>query len=209
MAADRLNPPDMRRAQNLSPEVMARDGSLLRAFLTKDGAWRIKTTPEQVNPRYLAMLKAYEDKRFERHWGVDLAALLRAGLQLAQAGHVVSGGSTLTMQVARLLEPHGHGVSGKSLQLIRAVQLEERYSKDEILGLYLTLAPMGGNLEGVRAASLAYFGKEPQSLDLAESALLVALPQSPAHLRPDRQPGGGAEGPRQGAAPHGRRRHDP
>ncbi|HWY65837.1 MAG TPA: penicillin-binding protein 1C, partial [Rhizomicrobium sp.] len=186
VAADRLNPPDMRRAQNLSPEVMARDGSLLRAFLTKDGAWRIRTTPELVNPRYLAMLKAYEDKRFERHWGVDVAALLRAGLQLAQAGHVVSGGSTLTMQVARLLEPHGHGLLGKGLQLIRAVQLEERYSKDEILGLYLTLAPMGGNLEGVRAASLAYFGKEPQSLDLAESALLVALPQSPAHLRPDR-----------------------
>jgi penicillin-binding protein 1C len=185
-AADRLCPPDLTRAHNPSPEVMARDGSLLRAFLTKDGAWRIKTTPGQVNPRYLAMLRAYEDKRFELHWGVDLAALLRAGLQLAQAGHVVSGGSTLTMQVARLLEPHGHGLAGKAFQLVRAVQLEERYSKDEILAMYMTLAPMGGNLEGVRAASLAYFGKEPQSLDLAESALLVALPQAPAHQRPDR-----------------------
>jgi len=184
--ADWLNPPDMTRAKALSPEVMARDGALLRAFLSKDGAWRIKTTPDQVSPRYLAMLKAYEDRRFDHHWGVDPQALLRAAFQFAQAGHIVSGGSTLTMQVARLLEPHGHGLPGKAFQLIRAVQLEERYSKDEILSLYLTLAPMGGNLEGVRAASLSYFGKEPKNLDLAESALLVALPQSPARQRPDR-----------------------
>jgi penicillin-binding protein 1C len=184
--ADRANPPDMTRAQTLSPEVTARDGSLLRAFLSKDGAWRIKTTPDQVGVRYLAMLKAYEDKRFDQHWGVDPPALLRATFQFAHAGHIVSGGSTLTMQVARLLEPHGHGLVGKSLQLIRAVQLEERYSKSEILSLYLTLAPMGGNLEGVRAASLSYFGKEPAALDLSESALLVALPQSPVRQRPDR-----------------------
>jgi penicillin-binding protein 1C len=186
VTADRANPPDMTRAMMLSPEVTARDGSLLRAFLSKDGAWRIQTMPDQVGPRYLVMLKAYEDKRFDAHWGVDPPALLRAAFQFAHAGHIVSGGSTLTMQVARLLEPHGHGLVGKGFQMIRAVQLEERYSKDEILGLYLTLAPMGGNLEGVRAASLSYFGKEPASLDLAESALLVALPQSPVRQRPDR-----------------------
>ncbi len=186
VTADRANPPDMTRAQTLSPEVTARDGTLLRAFLSKDGAWRIRTTPDQVGPRYLAMLKAYEDKRFDRHWGVDPPALLRAAFQFAHAGHIVSGGSTLTMQVARLLEPHGHGLVGKGFQLMRAAQLEERYSKDEILSLYLTLAPMGGNLEGVRAASLSYFGKEPASLDLSESALLVALPQSPVRQRPDR-----------------------
>ena len=184
--ADYLDPPDMTRAQTLSREVTARDGTLLRAFLSKDGAWRIRTTPGQINPRYLAMLKAYEDKRFDRHWGVDPPAMLRAAIQFARAGHVVSGGSTLTMQVARLLEPHGHGLFGKALQIVRAAQLEERYSKDEILSLYLTLAPMGGNLEGVRAAALSYFGKEPASLDLSESALLVALPQSPARQRPDR-----------------------
>ena len=186
VVADRLDPPDMTRAMILSQEVTARDGSLLRVFLSKDGAWRIKTMPDQVSPRYLAMLKAYEDKRFDEHWGVDPPALARAAFQFAREGHVVSGGSTLTMQVARLLEPRGHGLTGKGLQLIRAVQLEERYSKDQILGLYLTLAPMGGNLEGVRAASLSYFGKEPASLDLAESALLVALPQSPVRQRPDR-----------------------
>jgi penicillin-binding protein 1C len=186
LTADRANPPDMTRAETLSPEVVARDGTLLRAFLSRDGAWRIRTTPDQVGQRYLAMLTAYEDKRFEQHHGVDGLALLRAAYQFARARHIVSGGSTLTMQVARLLEPHGHGVIGKSLQLIRAAQLEERYSKDEILSLYLTLAPMGGNLEGVRAASLSYFGKEPRALDLAQSALLVALPQSPVKQRPDR-----------------------
>ncbi len=184
--ADLLFPPDMTRANTLSPEVTAKDGSLLRAFLSADGAWRIKTTADQVGPRYLAMLKAYEDKRFARHWGVDPPAMLRAAFQFVHAGRIVSGGSTLTMQVARLLEPHGHGVGGKLIQMVRAVQLEERYSKDEILSLYLTLAPMGGNLEGVRAASLSYFGKEPANLDLAESALLVALPQSPVKQRPDR-----------------------
>jgi penicillin-binding protein 1C len=186
VTADRANPPDMTRAQMVSPEVTARDGTLLRAFLSPDGAWRIRTGPEQVNPRYLAMLRAYEDKRFELHWGVDPWALGRATLQLLRAGHIVSGGSTLTMQVARLLESNPHTLPYKLLQIVRAAQLEMRYSKDEILSLYLTLAPMGGNLEGVRAASLSYFGKEPAALDLAEAALLVALPQSPTRLRPDR-----------------------
>ena len=189
ITADRANPPDMSRAEALSPEVAAKDGTLLRAFLSKDGAWRIHTTPRDVSPRYLLLLKAYEDRRFDSYPGVDLLALGRAASQWLGAGHVVSGGSTLTMQVARLLEPdllQHRGVFTKAVQVIRALQLEERYSKDEILSLYLTLAPMGGNLEGVRAASLSYFGKEPASLDLAESALLVALPQSPVRARPDR-----------------------
>src|SRR5205807_6359329 len=124
----------------------------------------------------------------ESDWGVDPAALVRATLQYAGAGHVVSGGSTLTMQVARLLEPQGkrRGLGIKLFQMARALQLEERYSKDEILSMYLTLAPMGGNLEGVRAASISYFGKSPSQIDLAEAALLVALPQSPVKQRPDR-----------------------
>ncbi len=90
------------------------------------------------------------------------------------------------MQAARLLEPHPRGFATKLFQMVRALQLEERYSKDQILSIYLTLAPFGGNLEGVRAASLAYFDKEPEALDLSEAAVLVALPQSPARLRPDR-----------------------
>jgi penicillin-binding protein 1C len=197
IAVDRANPPDMTRAQTLSPEVVARDGTLLRAFLSKDGAWRIHTTAAQVGPRYLAMLKAYEDRNFDTHIGVDPLALARAAVQLVSAGHIVSGGSTLTMQVARLLEPdifRRHNLPAKFFQIVRALQLEERYSKDQILSLYLTLAPMGGNLEGVRAASLSYFGKEPAHLDLAESALLVALPQSPTRQRPDRHAGAALRG---------------
>lgn len=185
-AADVANPPDMTRARTLSPEVVARDGSLLRAYLTKDGYWRIHTEVRDVSPRYLALLKAYEDRRFDAHPGVDPLAMLRAVGQLASNGRVISGGSTLTMQVARLLEPRPRGIVTKLFQMVRAMQLEERYSKDEILSLYLTLAPFGGNLEGVRAASLSYFGKEPGGIDLAQAALLVALPQSPVRQRPDR-----------------------
>jgi penicillin-binding protein 1C len=185
-AADRANPPDLSRYRAVSPEVDARNGSLLRPFLTKDGYWRLATTPRDVNIRYLALLKTYEDKRFDEHWGVDPFAIMRAALQFAGARRIVSGGSTLTMQAARLLEQRPRGIGAKVIQMARALQLEERYSKDQILSIYLTLAPFGGNLEGVRAASLSYFGKEPRALDLSEAALLVALPQSPAKLRPDR-----------------------
>ncbi len=186
-AADRANPPDMSRYAMLSPEVVARDGALLRPFLSPDGYWRLSTSPRDVNARYLTLLKTYEDKRFDDHWGVDPQALARAAMQYMGARRVVSGASTLTMQAARLLEPqHRRSLATKLLQMVRAVQLEERYSKDQILSIYLTLAPEGGNLEGIRAASLSYFGKEPAALDLSEAALLVALPQSPAKLRPDR-----------------------
>ena len=185
--ADRLNPPDMTRYRTLSPEVVARDGTLLRPFLSRDGYWRLKTKVAQVDPRYIALLKAYEDKRFDEHLGVDPLAVARATFQLVSTGHIVSGASTLTMQAARLLEPgRPRTVLTKLIQMARAIQLEERYSKGEILSIYLTLAPFGGNLEGVRAASLAYFGKEPAHLDLSEAATLVALPQSPERQRPDR-----------------------
>jgi penicillin-binding protein 1C len=185
--ADHLFPPDMARYEQVSPEVVARDGTLLRPFLSKDGYWRLKTTVRDVNPRYLALLKAYEDKRFESHHGIDALAIGRAVLQYLSAGRVISGGSTLSMQAARLLEPPKHRSLGtKLVQMLRALQLEERYSKDQILSMYLTLAPFGSNVEGIRAASLTYFGKEPDALALSEAALLVGLPQSPARLRPDR-----------------------
>ena len=193
--ADIANPPDMTRFISVSPVVTDRSGIILRAFLSPDGFWRMKTDARDVSPRYLAMLKAYEDKRFDSHFGVDPAALARAALQYAGARRIVSGGSTLTMQAARLLEPPQHrGIPTKFFQMIRAVQLEERYSKDEILSIYLTLAPFGGNLEGVRAASLSYFGKPPSQIDLSEAALLVALPQSPVKQRPDRHAIAAAKG---------------
>jgi penicillin-binding protein 1C len=169
--------------------VLGREGRLLRAYATPDGRWRLKATVEDVDPRFLTLLLAYEDKRFYDHHGVDLFAMGRAAIQLIDQRRIVSGGSTLSMQVARLLEPREHRSFGAKLrQVTRALQLEYALSKHDILGLYLTLAPYGGNLEGIRAASLAYFGKEPRRLSLGEAALLVALPQSPEWRRPDRHP---------------------
>jgi penicillin-binding protein 1C len=170
-----------------SVEVVDRNGFLLRPFALNDGRWRLAATPAQVDRRYLQMLLAYEDKRFRSHTGFDPLAIVRATYQLVAHREIVSGGSTLSMQVARLLEPRkSRTVYAKITEIIRAIQLEARLSKDEILELYLTLAPFGGNLEGVRAASHAYFGKEPLRLTLGEAALLVALPQSPELRRPDR-----------------------
>jgi penicillin-binding protein 1C len=182
-----LGPPPLGEGLGFSTLVVDRDGKLLRPYTTLDGRWRLPAGREHVDPRFLALLFAYEDKRFGTHRGVDPYALGRALTQLAGHGHIVSGASTLTMQVARLLEPRTErSFTAKLRQMARALELEHTLSKDEILGLYLSLAPYGGNLEGVRAASLAYFGKEPRRLTLGEAALLVALPQSPEQRRPDR-----------------------
>jgi penicillin-binding protein 1C len=184
-----FGPAPLGRDLEASTLVLDRNGKLLRAYLTSEGRWRLPATKEQVDPRYFDALLTYEDKRFYHHGGVDPLAIARAAFQFITQGRIVSGGSTLTMQVARLLEPREkRSLDAKLRQAIRALQLEWALSKDEILGLYLTLAPYGGNLEGVRAASLAYFGKEPRRLTLGEAALLVALPQSPEMRRPDRFP---------------------
>ncbi|OWV84146.1 penicillin-binding protein 1C [Rhizobium sp. R635] len=185
--ADRAFPPPLDKADVISAEVLDADGQLLRAFATSEGRWRLKTVVADVDPQFLRMLIAYEDRRFHDHGGVDPFALGRASLQFISNGRIVSGASTLSMQVARLIEPRPERTfSAKLLQLARAVQIERRLSKEQILDLYLTHAPYGGNLEGVRAASLAYFGKEPRRLTVAEAALLVALPQLPERRRPDR-----------------------
>ncbi|WP_428658497.1 penicillin-binding protein 1C [Reyranella sp.] len=188
LALDRIFPPNLARYQERSTEIVDANGRLLRAFTTTDGMWRLKTTPDEVDPIYRALLEAYEDNRFAFHPGVDPLSVVRATGQLITHGRIVSGASTLTMQAARLLEPRPRTFVNKVIEAARAVQLEWRYSKREVLAIYLTLAPMGGNLEGVRAASLAYFGKEPKQLSAAEAALLVAIPQSPSRRRPDRSP---------------------
>jgi penicillin-binding protein 1C len=185
-----LPPPSLDRAQRLSTLVLARDGSILRGFLSVDGKWRLPTTVDQVDPLYRRMLIAAEDRRFADHPGVDPIAVLRAAGQWVAHGHVVSGASTLTMQAVRLLERRSRTLAAKIAESGEALALERRLDKDAILGIYLTLAPFGGNLEGVRAASLAYFGKEPTHLTAAEAALLVAIPRSPERLRPDRHPDG-------------------
>ncbi|MCA0027723.1 MULTISPECIES: penicillin-binding protein 1C [unclassified Mesorhizobium] len=184
---DRAFPPPLPEKLTVSTEVQDRDGQLLRAFATPDGYWRLETRLDQVDNQFVDMLVTYEDKRFWNHEGVDVLALARAAGQFATSGHIVSGGSTLSMQLARLIEPRDSRSLGSKLkQMLRAIQIERRLSKHEILERYLTLAPYGGNLEGVRAASLAYFGKEPKRLTVSEAALLVALPQLPEKRRPDR-----------------------
>ncbi|WP_238189971.1 penicillin-binding protein 1C [Methylobacterium frigidaeris] len=184
-----LPPLDLTAAQARSTIVLDRAGTLLRPFATADGRWRLPLEPDAVDPRFLAMLTAYEDRRFRAHPGVDAMALLRAAGQWLAAGRIVSGASTLSMQVARLVEPRGErSLTAKLRQIARAIALERRLGKDGVLRLYLALAPYGGPVEGLRAASLAYFGREPARLTLAEAALLVALPQAPEGRRPDRFP---------------------
>jgi len=185
-----LGPVPFGEALDSSTLVVDREGKLLRAYVTAEGRWRMPATVDIVDPRFIDALIAVEDKRFRRHHGVDLMALVRATLQLAFNGRVVSGGSTITMQVARLLEPRRErSLLVKLREIVRAVALERAFAKDEILNLYLSLAPYGGNLEGIRAASLAWFGHDPRRLSLGEIALLVALPQSPEVRRPDRATG--------------------
>lgn len=171
----------------VSTSVVDRNGLLLRAFTANGGRWRLPVTLPEVDRRFIDMLIAYEDKNFWSHDGIDWTSMLRASGQFAANGHIVSGGSTLTMQVARLVEGEPtRNLAGKLRQMVHAGVLEGELTKDDILTLYLTLAPYGGNIEGIRAATLAYFGKEPARLTTAEAALLVALPQSPEARRPDR-----------------------
>ncbi|MFN3302625.1 MAG: penicillin-binding protein 1C, partial [Roseateles sp.] len=188
LALDLACPLPQPTAESPTLTVLAADGTPLRSWASSDGAQRHPTTPEAVSPLYLQALLAYEDRWFRWHPGVNPAALARAAWQWARHGRIVSGGSTLTMQVARLVDDQaaGRSIPAKLRQIARALQLELHYSKHEILALYLNLAPMGGPLEGVETAARAYLGKPAAELSHAEAALLVALPQSPTKLRPDR-----------------------
>lgn len=182
---DRIFPPPLPSGDD-GFIVLARDGSPLRAWPGRDGAWRYPVTPAEVSPRYIEALLGYEDRWFRWHPGVNPASLARAAWQWATTGRIVSGGSTLTMQVARILEPVPRTPAGKLRQIVRALQLEWRLSKDDILTLYLNHAPMGGIVEGVEMASRAYLGKPSRDLSHAEAALLATLPRAPSRLRPDR-----------------------
>jgi penicillin-binding protein 1C len=182
-----LPPLDLDAFKARSTVVVDHQGKLLRPFVMADGRWRMPIAARDIDPRYIAMLVDYEDRRFYSHHGIDPVAVLRAGWQVLAHGRIVSGASTLSMQVARLTEPREErSLGAKIRQMARALELERRVGKDGILDLYVSLAPFGGNLEGVRAASFAYFGKEPARLSTAEAALLVAIPQAPESRRPDR-----------------------
>jgi len=175
---------------NISYSTVLRDrqGEILNVLLADDDRYRISTTVDDVDPTFVALLKSFEDKRFDQHKGVDWLALIRACQQLISNGRIVSGASTITMQVVRLLDPQPRSYWNKVDQIRKAIALEKQFTKSEIISLYLSLAPYGSNLEGITAASLGWFGKPPKQLTPAESALLVALPQSPENRRPDRNP---------------------
>jgi penicillin-binding protein 1C len=168
--------------------VTDRDGIPLRAFADRDGIWRYPITPAAVSPLYIEALLGYEDRWFHYHPGINPPALVRAAWQNLRAGRVVSGGSTLTMQTARLIEPHGRSMGGKLRQLLRALQLTRHWSKERVLTYYLNHAPFGGTIEGVQAAAYTYLGRSASELSHAEAALLAVLPQAPSRLRPDRAP---------------------
>ena len=169
-----------------STVLLDRDGRLLSASIAPDGQWRFPGDGE-VPTRFAAALVTGEDRRFFSHPGVDPAALVRAVASNIRAGRVVSGGSTLTMQVIRLSRPgRGRTIGEKVVEAILAFRLELRYSKPEILRLFASNAPFGGNVVGFEAASWRWFGREPRSLSWAECALLAVLPNSPGLVYPGR-----------------------
>ena len=185
---DRAFPPDLRRVEAVGTEVLDRQNRLLAVLPAPGGVWRLRTTTDDVSRPFLDLLIQTEDRRFWSHPGVDPIAAFRATVQMVRAGRVVSGGSTIAMQAARLLEPRPRNLRSKLIEAARALQLEWRYGRQGVLGIWLTLAPFGGNLEGVRAGARAWFGTTAAALDPAQAALLVALPRRPESLRPDRHP---------------------
>ena len=185
---DIFYPISLQKAKDVSKELLSSDEKWLYVTLNSTQKWRFSPNLQKIDPLYLKMLLNYEDKRFFSHFGVDVLSLIRASYQLVKSGRIVSGASTITMQVAKLLEPRERTFGAKIIDIIRALELEFHYSKKEILKAYLTLAPYGGNIEGVVAASWRYFGKNPSSLSPAEAALLVAMPKNPQMYMPNRHP---------------------
>ena len=179
--------PDLGRLADVS-QVLRGDGQeIINLRLTNSGHWREPAQLERIDPQLIKMLIAYEDKRFWQHFGVDPLAVMRAAISLAKSGKIKSGASTLTMQTVKLMHPElrKRSFKNKLYQMAEAIRLEAHWSKEEILEAYFTLAPYGGNIEGIEAATEAWFQKSPNQLTFTEAALLVALPQSPERRRPD------------------------
>ncbi|WP_272517489.1 peptidoglycan glycosyltransferase PbpC [Providencia sp. PROV179] len=187
LAADKIWSLPIKQIE-MARTVVAADGTPLWRFADKEGIWRFPVTLEEVSPDFIEALLTYEDRHFYRHPGVNPFSLVRAAGQFVSSGRIVSGGSTISMQVARLIDPHERTLGGKLKQLWRTAQLEYHYSKDEILEMYLNRAPYGGTIEGIGAASWVYLNKSPAKLTASEAALFAVLPQAPSRLRPDRYP---------------------
>jgi penicillin-binding protein 1C len=182
--ADRCWPPP--RMPAFSTQIFDARGMLLSAYLTADDKWRLRTDLDRVTPELVRAVIAKEDRFFLRHHGVNPAAILRALYANLMQGRRVSGASTITMQLARLLEPAERSYTSKLREALRALQLEARYSKRDILEFYLSMLPMGGNVEGVASASYVYFDRPPDKLSPAQSIALAVVANDPNRLRPDR-----------------------
>ncbi|MDJ0850511.1 MAG: penicillin-binding protein 1C [Myxococcota bacterium] len=186
---DRLFPFPLERLERRPATlVVDRDGEPLRLFLPPDGIVRLPVRLDDVSPVMRRALVASEDRWFRHHPGVNPLALARAAWQNLRAGRVVSGASTLSMQLARMAEPRPRDLWAKAVEAFRALQLERRFTKDELLELYLNRAPFGGPVEGIGAAAWLSFGKGPAELSLGEAALLTALPRAPVAYDPTRHP---------------------
>ena len=185
-----LRPPDLGRLSETSQVIRSETGEIINLRLTSKGFWREKVFLSDLDPDLIRTLIAYEDQRYWTHHGVDPLALVRATFDYVKSGEISSGASTLTMQTVRLMDPNlaRRTFTTKLQQMLAAIRLDAHWSKETILEAYFTLAPYGGNIEGVSAASEAWFQKPPNDLRLNEIALLVALPQSPERRRPDRYP---------------------
>ena len=182
-----LQPPELGRLSELSKIIRSESGEVINLRLTSTGHWREQANINHVDQLMVRMLVAYEDKRFWSHHGVDPFAIIRASLSLAKTGKVQSGASTITMQTVKLMYPElrRRTINNKIKQMLFAIRLDAHWSKNQILEAYFTLAPFGGNIEGIEAATQAWFQKTPKKLTYTEAALLVALPQSPERRRPD------------------------
>ncbi len=181
---DRVFPPF--QIKDFSKTVYASDGTLLTGYLTSDQKWRMRTRLSELTPEFKKAILLKEDKWFYWHPGVNPVALLRASIQNLLAMKVVSGASTITMQVCRMLSPAERNLVSKVIEIIRAIQMELHYSKEEIFELYCSLLPFGGNIEGVKSASYIYFNRGPGKLSLAQSVALCIIPNNPNKYRIDR-----------------------
>lgn len=169
--------------------VEDRSGRFLQAFLAADGAWRLRTSPDEIPQRLKEILIRREDRWFYHHPGVNPFAIGRALVQNFRTGRRVSGASTITMQIARMLEPKERTYLHKLVEIFRAFQLELKYSKDELLEIYLSMAPLGGNIEGLKSAALIYYQTPLERLNIAQLFDLMLIPADPNGLQPDRNAG--------------------
>lgn len=177
---------DIARNWPSSPQVLDRNGEVLFQTVGADDHWRVLVELSEISPWLIKATIAAEDQRFLEHDGVDTGAVLRAAFQNATAADVVSGASTITMQLCRMIERRPRSLATKFIEAVQAIQLERQLSKSEILTHYLNLAPYGGNVLGVEAAARRYFNKSASELSLGEASLIAGLPQSPTRFRPDR-----------------------